>query len=412
MKTKNILTAALLGIFALTACKKDSTPISTGELEIKFNTSLYSFTKATDTAFEENDAIGVNIYKGDDSYIHNAKFTHNGTGLTSTQQYFWYQDTEVEASIVAYYPYAEIAENSADYTFAVKNDQSDIANYKASDLMIAVAESKPTENAVTLPFKHALSKVIITVDNEITDDAITGVALKGVKTNVSVDLKTTELTADTEGTVKAYKNADNSWQLIIAPQTATPQLVVTTASEKEYTFSLDRSTTFSAGKYSTASITVTASTPDSEQKLDVSFNTNIENWVEDNTLQFTQQEGNEGGNEEGNEEGNEGEESKEVRIYLSDDWGWTYLWCWDINGAQIFDGAEWPGTEKHGEVDGYYYWVVPEAYVGQTVSLLFAKKTDTEEEQSPDYTNLTLSEDHYFHLEWTQETGVQVILER
>ena len=144
MKIKNILTAAMLGVFALTACKKDPVPTPpASDLEIKLNASLYSFTKATDTAFEANDAVGVNIFKAGESYIHNAKFTAgNGSTLNSTTKYTWYPETEVEGTIVAYYPYADIANGTTTHSFAVKADQSSKDAFKASDFMLATTTRK------------------------------------------------------------------------------------------------------------------------------------------------------------------------------------------------------------------------------------------------------------------------------
>ena len=102
-------------------------------------------------------------------------------------------------------------------------------------------------------------------------------------------------------------------------------------------------------------------------------------------------------------------DTKPVRIYLSTAWGWPYIWCWDSKGAQIFAGANWPGTKYHGEENGYYYWDVPEAYIGQTVSLLAVKGDKSE--QTSDFNNVVLDKSVYFSLEWTSEKGCHLIQE-
>lgn len=421
MKIKNLFCVALAGVIALVACKKDSDVTPSSDRTIKLNASVYGFTKATDTAFEEGDVMGVNVFKGEESYIHNAKFTNGASGLTSDKVYEWYED-EVEATITAYYPYsAELAEYTGTQTFAVKADQSTVAGYKSSDLLTAVTTSLPTEEAVELPFKHALSKVVINIDNQL-DEEIANVWFVNVLGGVTFDPKNPAGLAASgeEGTIKAYKNGE-AWQMIVAPQeNSTPKLAITTVSEKQYTFTLTENVSFAAGKVNTATVTL------STESIYTSFTTEISDWVAaDNELNFSQDdeqqeipdidptEPGDGEGEGNNNNNNNGDDTKpqEVRIYLAKDWGWTYLWCWDENGTQIFEGATWPGTVKQGEENNYFYWVVPEAYVGKTVSLLFVKKTETEEEKSADYTNVTLSEDCYFHLEWTQETGVQVIPE-
>lgn len=415
MKTKNLLVVAFAGLIALAACKKEPSVTPTADNSINLSASVYGFTKATDTAFEEGDEIGVNVFAGKESWLENALYTYSSTGLTSKTQNAWYDDEELEATLTAYYPY----EAGFTGTFSVNADQSTVEKYAASDLLVATAKSLPTEEAINLPFKHALSKVVINVDNQLKEE-IENVWFIDVYGEVTFELSDPETLAasGSKGTVKAYKSGENKWQFIIAPQAdATPKLALTTTSGNQYTFVLNEAVTFSTGKVSTATVTVSTET------IYTSFTAEITDWVEDNELNFSQDNTQVELPEE--EEGTEvvptpdpvdptPEEpkeptTKEVRIYLNDDWGWTCLWCWDANGNQIFEGAAWPGTVNHGEENGYYYWVVPEKYVGTTVDLLFAKADESE--QSPDYKGVELSKNLYFYLEWTEETGVKLILE-
>lgn len=102
-------------------------------------------------------------------------------------------------------------------------------------------------------------------------------------------------------------------------------------------------------------------------------------------------------------------EPTQVRIYVANSWGWPYIWCWDSNGAQIFKGAQWPGTKYHGEENGYYYWDVPQTYVAKTVSLLAVKGDQSE--QTSDFTGVVLDKSVYFKLEWTNELGCHLVKE-
>ena len=101
-----------------------------------------------------------------------------------------------------------------------------------------------------------------------------------------------------------------------------------------------------------------------------------------------------------------------VRIYISNAWGWSNLWCWDSNSKQIFGNVNWPGTKYHGESNGYYYWDVPTDYIGKTVSMLAVKvENGQEKEKSNDFTGVTLDRDVYFHLEYIEGTGVVLVKE-
>lgn len=113
--------------------------------------------------------------------------------------------------------------------------------------------------------------------------------------------------------------------------------------------------------------------------------------------------------EGGDDSGNQGETTENVRIYLSTAWGWPYIWCWDSNGTQIFSGASWPGTKYHGEENGYYYWDVPQNYIGKTVNLLAVKSDQSE--QTSDFNDVVLGKSVYFYLEWTQEKGCYLVRE-
>ena len=64
MKIKNLFVVALASIVALAACKKEPVVTPPADLTIKLNAAVYGFTKATDTAFEAGDAMGVNVYEG------------------------------------------------------------------------------------------------------------------------------------------------------------------------------------------------------------------------------------------------------------------------------------------------------------------------------------------------------------
>lgn len=289
MKLKTILSASAVMMIALASCKKDNpvTPVpESKDLDIKVSASLYQFTKATDTAFEENDNIGLFILTPE-TYLDNAKFTVNNAGaLVPATAYKWYDNKDLEAALAGYYPYNENWTYGTEMTFTVNADQSTAALYTASDLMLAAAKSKPTEEAVALPFKHVLSKIIVTVDNQLEgDEEIADVYFSEIYGQVTLDPKdaTTITSSGSKGTVKALKGTGNTWSLIVAPQTeVSPKLIITTKSEKQYTYVLEESVNLNSGKYSTAEVVL------NDESIYTSFTASIEDWVADNELNFNQ----------------------------------------------------------------------------------------------------------------------------
>lgn len=346
MKFRILLLSTAMGLMAM-ACGKEPAPQPAPEkMPIKLSASLYQFTKATDTSFENGDEISVNIFNPE-CYLYNAKYTYTDGALTSAIAHQWYEDTDIEATITAVYPGSDTMEGYAEnQSFVIQADQSSKTGYGMSDLMLAVTRSKPTAEAVKLPFQHALSKVVINIDNQLKEN-IENVWFTDVQGEVSyktADPVATLAATGSTGTVKAYKSGESTWQLIIAPQTASPKLALTTASGKQYTFVLSEEVTFASGKVSTATVEVSAET------IYTSFTPEISDWVADNDLNFSQKD---------DEEVVLPEEPEisacklTVRVNKAIDWYDKYVYAWDASSTLT---AAWPGTKAEWDKeDGDYY---------------------------------------------------------
>ena len=345
MKFRTLFTIAAAGIIAMACGKEPATQPTPEKLSIKLSASLYQFTKATDTAFEDGDKISVNIFNPE-CYLYNAQFTYTGGQLTSATPYEWYEDPEVEATVTAMYPASETMEGfAATQSFMVYADQSTKVGYAASDLLLATAKAYPTAEAVNLPFKHALSKIVVNVDNQLKEE-IANVWFTDVLGAVSFSTADhSDLTATgTAGTIKAYKSGENTWQLIVAPQTASPKLALTTVSGKQYTFVLSEEVTFTTGKVSTATVSV------SPESIYTAFTPEISDWVADNDLNFSQDD----------EEVVLPEEpvltacKLTIRVNKAISWYNKYIYAWDANETQL--AGAWPGTKTEWDKeDGDYY---------------------------------------------------------
>ena len=344
--------ALAAGTILFAGCKKapvgePATP-SSKDRTIKFTTSLYQFTKATDTAFEENDAIGVNIFTPE-CYLYNAKYTFSNGALAAATPNEWYEDEDLEATITAVYPFNH-ALNSylGAETFTVNADQSTKEGHAMSDLLFAVTKSKPTEDAVKLPFKHALSKIVVTLDNQLGEE-IAQLWFTDVLGTVSYDPKDpfSMTTSGSAGTIKAYKSGQDTWQLIIVPQTAAPKLALTTASGKQFTFILDGEETFASGKLSTATVVI------SKESIYTSFTPEIDDWTADKELNFSQTEEEEGTTPDS------GDQVLEhcrliIKVNKAIDWYDKYVYSWDADETKL--SGEWPGTKTEWEKeDGNYH---------------------------------------------------------
>ncbi len=285
MRKLFVLAAAIV----LASCSKDA-----GE-ELSLRKSIAvdpTITRATEVDFETGDAIGLNIVTKEGVHATNAKMVFGGEIFTAAQTLEWYEDAGLEATLTAYYPYAE----SEPAEFTITTDQTG-EGYYASDLMMARKEGvTPTVQAVDMTFYHKMTKLVINVKNDY-DATVTGVTLYNVVPTaaISVENQTAEAKSGVEAVaVKAREvEAGEKYAAIIAPQTVALKVVLTTVKDgktETFTQSLAEAALQGGGQYS-MTITVLPS------ELDVELGDEIIDWEDKGELKPE-----EGGNEEPEEE--------------------------------------------------------------------------------------------------------------
>ena len=278
MKRLTVIIAAALAIFS---CSKQESVRPVQQGEVRFTTNIQTYTvKATDTAFENNDEIG--IFAGAPIGKNNVKAVVTGTSLIPVTPIKWVEDNNSVVDFVAYYPYADAA-TLTDYVFEVQTNQSSAENYTKSDLMLAKKSSAPTENAVELAFSHALSKVVINLTNSVPETTVSRVEFEGVKMSAKVNLSTGALSElGAEGTITANANG-TAYQLILLPQSASPKVNVYLSNGNKYTYELASAFTFKAGKKASAALVVN---PQQEAGV-VEFSFTVTDWeVDADALEF------------------------------------------------------------------------------------------------------------------------------
>lgn len=216
MDMKKVLSA--LGLVLLLAACDKAVPAQPGEkdpapegktLPLRITPVM---TKVTDTSFEAGDAIGVTVTREAGVYAANQKLSFAGSEFTG--DLLWYQETTDVATIKAYYPYAA-AEPAG---FTVQLDQT--AGLGASDFVSGtVAGVSPTEQAVVIPFKHRLAKVLVKIANK-SGQAVQSLSFQGA---VPTAVIAADYTAAVDGnaaaaTIKAFRLSETEFALIAPPQ--------------------------------------------------------------------------------------------------------------------------------------------------------------------------------------------------
>lgn len=265
------------------------TPSPVEKLPIRI-TTVVNPTRATDYAFEAGDKIGLYVVnrKADGTasdlqakgnYVDNMRFTYNGTWAPDSPVY-WLDD-KTHADFYLYYPYTATISDVKAMPFSVKADQSTEAAYKAGDLLIGSAKDvAPTEAAVSITARHAMSQMLITLvaGNGFTEESLAAadvaVKINGVKTNATVNLATAAVTATGSATSVKPLLADGSYKALIVPQSVGQgNLITVTVDGRD--FNLPKAFAFEGGKRHKFTVTLS--------KTSNGINVTIGQWEDDGT---------------------------------------------------------------------------------------------------------------------------------
>lgn len=269
---KKFCIIALAALCALAGCNKagESPVVPSKGGPVRFATNLNNYTVKSSLA--ENDQIGV--FAGAPITRINVLGTvtsSKGVAFAAGSEICWQAGQTSPTTFAAYYPYNAACDATAadpfKFSFSVPSDQSTAANVAAADLLTAVAASVAVpadpENAapVTLTFGHQGVKFVVNVTKEISA-AIEGVEILDTKLAGVVDMASKSVSDLSQpGTIQAYRPdaSANSFEAIILPATSiAPKIRVTVEGGTTYTYSMNGTMTFVAGKQYTATVNIAA----------------------------------------------------------------------------------------------------------------------------------------------------------
>ena len=255
------------GALLLASCQQNK---NTAEPDYGFVQISPVITRATDTDFEEGDKVGVSINLGSEVYAENQELTFADGVFKGSLK--WYSEALSTSTLTAYYPYSQ---SGVPTSFEVAADQS--TGVSASDLIAGIKEDvSPSTEAIVVPFKHLLSKIVFNIDNQ-SGAQISAVELDGSKRTAIVDLTALTVSADESAetsTIKACAvKANEEYALITVPQSVAFNLTVTLSSGDKLSQKLSSVDLVSGGQY-----TINAKVLPSDIKVSISGN--IEDWTD------------------------------------------------------------------------------------------------------------------------------------
>ena len=267
-----------LAVLAIAACQKPVQPeAAPGKVQIE-----PVITKATEVNFESGDKIGLTIAKvnATQKYADNVLLTYDGSVFSS--DLMWYADAYSEADVYAYYPYSE---SGTPTSYAVVLDQT--AGIAQADFMAASKKGVlPTPNAITMVFKHLMTKIVVNIDNQ-SGATVEEVGLGGSRPAADIDIAAmavSEYSAplpDVElDPIKAFEaTAGKVWKAIIIPGATKLELVVSLSNGKKISQPLAEMTLKSGGQY-TINVRLL------QDNMTVSASGEIENWTDEGEIGF------------------------------------------------------------------------------------------------------------------------------
>ena len=172
-------------------------------------------TRATETDFENGDAIGLTVSRESGVYATNEKLVFDGTSFSGSL--VWYAEGADAASLSAYSPWQE---GGVPTSFTVQADQS--AGTSSSDFLAASKTGVlPSSSAVAMVFTHRLTRLVLKVQNN-SGKTISGITVGGARlaATLSEDFTATVDPSAAVTPVKARNAAEKTWYAILPPQTA------------------------------------------------------------------------------------------------------------------------------------------------------------------------------------------------
>lgn len=281
---KRLLAIPVL-VLAMVSCNKNNTdPVTSApEDKLPINIALSVDTKATDAAYEAGDKVGIYVSYEDalaatGNYLDNNCFTLTDGAWTSSAEIYW-ADHTTAADFYCYYPYGTPIDATA-YAFAVKADQSAIADYKASDFLWGkTLDASPSSAAVAIKTAHVMSNIHVYLEAgdgftaEEFAAAEKSVKINGVKTNSVVNLSTGVVTPSGDASVMTPYWTGEYYKAIVVPQAVSADSILVVVTVGGVTYTLAKEFSFESKTQHKLTVTVNKSTS--------GLNISVESWIVD-----------------------------------------------------------------------------------------------------------------------------------
>lgn len=290
---KRYIAMISLALLAIGCENSGNTPVvEDGVMQI--NVLHPSATRATETAFEKGDMIGLYAteYSGDvasplqisGNWANNVATTYNGTTWIPAKKIFW---SENKMDVYGYYPYM-IPTSIDEHLWSVQLDQSTpetadaLSGYEASDFLWGKATGvSQTDGNVQLEFKHRCSKLVVKLVKGADYSGVlpteSELYIHSTVPTATIDFTNGAVTKYIYGdmeTIKARRVDDATFEAIIIPQRMETRRPFLEYIANGVSYLYEGTFVFKAGKQHTLELTIN-SNPD---QIEIEVGGNVGDW--------------------------------------------------------------------------------------------------------------------------------------
>lgn len=274
---KKLFISAFAIVTIVIGCNKTDAPQFTDEGIMHFNID-YPATKATETAFESGDKIGVYITGYENgkplalqlggNFKNNNPVTFDGTRWTANPVIYW--DNSIEKyDVYAYYPFC-MPESVDEMQFSVALDQrkpetsGELSAYEASDFLYASKKGvTAAAGDVKLLFHHKMSKFTVNLikgeDFEGEIPAEMAIYVHNTVTDCLIDLATGDVIKDPHAAAKTITSKrvdEDTYTAIIVPQMLTNKVPLLEIIFKDVSYMIESKFQFKTGMHHVLNVTL------------------------------------------------------------------------------------------------------------------------------------------------------------
>lgn len=280
-----------IAAIAFAGCSTNENVETTIDDRMQFDVIHPQQTRATSTAFEATDRVGLFVTEKDaplqlsGNYVNNALLTYSGSTWTPNRTIYW---NEGAYDVFAYYPYTTPVPSVDDYPISVATDQTtvrsgnELGGYEASDFLWAQSKGvTASASPVSLGFKHIMSRMVIRLikgddfEGELPEDA--EVYIHNTVTDATIDLSVGVVTKHpygTEQSIKTISLGNHQYASIVVPQRLVNRRPLIEVIMKGVSYLMESTFVFKPGIQHTVSLVISKN----PEQVKIEIGGELEHW--------------------------------------------------------------------------------------------------------------------------------------